>query len=50
MIDEEHPRPVGQAAMDLHAVVMDLEGLAVGIDAADQPLRTRHGEVAVAVV
>ena len=32
--------------MDLHAVVMDLDRPAVGIDAADQPLRARHGEVA----
>lgn len=46
MIDEEHPRPVGQAAMDLHAVVMHLDRPALGIDARDQPLRARHGEVA----
>jgi hypothetical protein len=38
MIDEENPLAVRQAAHDLHAVVMNLDRLAIVIATRDPPL------------
>ena len=46
VIHEKHPAAVGQPAVNLHTVVMYLGWLAVFVDALDQPLRPRHGEIA----
>src|SRR5215475_15692986 len=44
--DEEHPLTVWQATHDLHAVVVDFNGLAVRVRASDSPLRPAQGKVA----
>src|SRR3546814_4875079 len=45
MIQEEDPASVGEPAVHLHAMVMDLGPSAVVVDAPDQPLRAGHREI-----
>jgi hypothetical protein len=46
MIEEEEPRAVRTASVNLHSVVVDLDRVALPVRPGDDPLRARHGEVA----